>query len=138
MGIRRRDTQTVPHPPSTVLAILRDGGQLAQWNPAFGSSTGHAAATVGSEVRITVKGLPGMLTYEHVALDKVSIRIHIPGLTETSTWWLEAPPGGTRVTHELQQTGPLARLLEPGTRDVATLRLDRLARRLERPTERIF
>lgn len=137
MEIKRRDTITVPQSPDAVLAVLRDGARLAEWNPAFTSSTGPTEAGAGSQARITVRGLPGTLTYDHVSRDRVTMSIRIPGLTETGNWWLEQVPSGTRTTHEFQQTGALARLLEPATRDVATLRVDRLARRLEAPHQRI-
>ncbi|MGL5824858.1 MAG: SRPBCC family protein [Nocardioides sp.] len=133
--IRRRDTRTVWHTPAAVLAVLRDGARLAEWNPAFGMSSGDTQAVAGSEVRITVRGMPGTLTYEQVRRHRVSIRIRIPGLTEIGTWWLEGVPGGTRVTHDLLQNGPLARLIEVGTRDVARMRLERLNHRLESPEE---
>lgn len=137
MEIRRRGAITVPQSPAAVLAVLRDGDHLAEWNPAFTSSSGATDAVDGSQVRITVRGLPGTLRYDHVSRDRVAMSIWIPGLSETGNWWLEQVPSGTRATHEFLQTGALARLLEPATRGVANLRVDRLARRLEEPHQRI-
>lgn len=137
MQVRRRDMMVMEHAPAAVLEVLLDGGHLAEWNPAFTSATGDTDAQTGSHVGVTVRGIPGSLRYTHVGSDRVGMLIRIPGLTETSTWWLETVPRGTRVTHELLQSGPLSRVLEPATRDVATLRLDRLRRRLDSPARRI-
>ncbi len=133
MEVTRRDAVTLPRSPATVLAVLCDGARLADWNPAFTSSSGAARATTGSEVRVNVRGVGGTLRYQHVGRDRVVMTVRIPGLSETGTWWLEPVPGGTRTTHELVQTGPVARWLAPRTRAVAAWRLERLARRLESP-----
>jgi len=117
-----------------VLAILLDAASLPQWNPAFSAVSAEGPATVGLPNPIRVKGvLRGELVYDRISDSEVAITIRIPGLTEQGTWQLAKSAGGTTVTHAFTQSGVLAELLEPSTRNVASLRVNRLRERVANP-----
>jgi len=141
MDINRKDAVTVDASASEVLEILVDAGALPEWNPAFSAVSAAGPTRVGEPVGIRVQGvLRGQLTYDRISSSGIDMTIRIPGLAEHGTWLLEPAGPRTRVTHEFTQTGSLARALEAGTRNVATLRVTRLRERLEalrlRPSSR--
>lgn len=75
----------------------------------------------------------GELVYDRISDSEVAITIRIPGMTEQGTWQLTQGAGGTNVTHAFTQSGMLAQLLESATRDVASLRVNRLRERVAHP-----
>ena len=134
MSVSRQDTVRIQAPASEILAILLDPGALPEWNPAFSEVSAEGAATVGLPNPIRVRGfVRGELVYDAISEREVAITIRIPGMTERGTWALEQSQGGTTVTHAFTQSGMLAHLLESATRDVAGLRVARLAERVAHP-----
>lgn len=134
MSVSRQDTVHIDAQASDILAILLDAAALPEWNPAFSAVSAEGPATVGLPNPIRVKGLlRGELVYDRISDSEVAITIRIPGLTEQGTWQLAESPSGTTVTHSFTQSGMLAQLLEPATRDVASLRVNRLRERVAHP-----
>lgn len=134
MSVSRQDTVHIEAPVSDVLAILLDAAALPEWNPAFSAVSAEGSATVGQPNAIRVKGfLRGELVYDRISGSEVAMTIRIPGLTEQGTWRLAESRGGTTVTHAFTQSGVLAEMLEPATRDVASLRVNRLRERVTHP-----
>ena len=134
MSVSRQDTVHIQAPASEILAILLDAAALPQWNPAFSAVSPRGPATVGQPHPIRVRGfLRGELVYDRISDREVAVTIRIPGMTEQGTWQLAESPGGTTVTHAFTQSGALAELLEPSTRNVATLRVNRLRERVAHP-----
>jgi len=124
--------------PQAVRAVLLDPLTLAQWNPAFRSITGPATAVVGERYPITVLGgLAGHFRYDRIDGHRIDTAWQVPGFRETGTWVLRPYDSRTVVTHAFTKTGALAKLLGTALRDVAGLRLERLARRVSTPTQRI-
>ena len=134
MSVSRQDTVHIEAPASEILAILLDPAALPEWNPAFSEVFAEGTATVGKPNPIRVRGLlRGALVYDRISDSEVAITIRIPGLTEQGTWQLARSGGGTTVTHAFTQSGMLAQLLESATRDVASLRVNRLRARVANP-----
>jgi len=138
MVIRRCAEISVPAAPQEVLAVLLQVAGLAEWNPAFSDVRADGPVVIGVPVPIRVQGiLDGALVYDQVSSTGIDMTIRIPGLREHGSWRVRADGAATVVTHEFTQHGPLAVLLEPGTRNVADLRVGRLRDRLaERPPGR--
>jgi hypothetical protein len=59
--------------------------------------------------------------------DRIEITWQVPGFREVGTWTIAADG---QVTHTFEQTGPLATVLRPAYRNIATIRLARLANRI--------
>ena len=134
MSVSRQDTVHINAPASDIFAILLDAAALPEWNPAFSSVSAKVPVSVGQRIPIRVRGfLRGELVYERINDTEVATTMRIPGLTEVGTWQLAMVPGGTTVTHAFTQSGALAELLEPSTRDVASLRVNWLRERLAHP-----
>jgi hypothetical protein len=73
------------------------------------------------------------MVYKRISDSEIATTMRIPGLTEKVTWQLTEILGGTSVTHKFSQSGVLAELLESSTREVASLRVNRLRQRVARP-----
>lgn len=138
MTLTRTDHIHVAAPRSVVLDVLVDVAALPDWNPAITHLTGRGVAVVGHPYPVRVRGLlGGHLVYDRVETGLVRMSIDVPGLAENGHWALEEEDGATTVRHGYTQTGPLARLLEPATREVARWRLERLRARAEAEASRI-
>ena len=59
--------------------------------------------------------------------DRIEITWQVPGFREVGTWTIGPD---RQVTHTFEQSGPLATVLRPAYRNVATIRLARLANRV--------
>lgn len=131
MSVSRRDTVHIEAPASDILRILLDAAALPDWNPAFSAVSAERPATVGQPIPVWVRGLLcGELVYDRISDCEVAMTTEVPGLTEQCTWQLDQTPGGTMVTHAFTQSGWLAELLEPSSRDTAGRRVARLRRRV--------
>jgi len=118
-------------PVSDILRILLDAAALPEWDPAFSEVRAELPATVGQSIPVQVRGLlEGELLYDRISDHEVATTTQVPGLAEQGTWQLDVTPGGTTVTHAFTQSGWLAELLEPSTRQDARLRVTRLRRRV--------
>jgi hypothetical protein len=118
-------TDTVPASQAAIRHVLLDALALPEWNEAFLSIEGP-----GDDARYTLRvrpGLTGELQYTAIEPDRVEITWQVPGFREIGTWTLAADG---QVTHSFEQTGPLATVLRPAYRNVATIRLARLANRV--------
>jgi hypothetical protein len=125
-------TLVIPADPDRIRAILLDPRALPSWNEAFLSVDGPARPAVGQRYALRVRpGLPGELHYTVVAPDRIEVTWHVPGFREVGEWTI-SPEG--QVTHTFEQTGPLATVLRPVYRNIATIRLARLANRLRQFT----
>jgi hypothetical protein len=134
MSVSRQDTVHIDAPASDILEILLAAAALPEWNPAFSSVSAKGPATVGRPTPIRVRGsLRGEMVYDRISDSEIATTMRIPGLTERGTWQLTEIPAGTTVTHAFTQSGVLAELLEPSTRDVAGLRVHRLRERIAHP-----
>ena len=123
-----RATRVVQADAARVRELLSRPLELPDWNPAFTHLTGPATAVQDHPYELVARGgLRGTFVYTMMLEHRVDMRWEVPGLRETGTWMLEPVPGGTMVTHEFAQAGPLAVALRRATRGVATLRLGRLA-----------
>ena len=127
-----RATRVVRADAARVRELLSRPLELPDWNPAFTRLTGPATAVQDHPYELVTRGgLHGTFRYTAILEHRVDMRWEVPGLSETGTWMLEPVPGGTKVTHEFTQAGPLAVALRRAMRGVATLRLERLAEVLE-------
>jgi hypothetical protein len=126
----------IPAPVKTVRRILTEPTALAEWNPAFLSVRGPAAAAVGRRYALTAKGgLRGHFEYRGISDTLIDCYWEVPGLSETSTWRLLPHDQGSHVTHTFTHQGTLAALLRPAFAGAADLRLQRLARRAQQRTQ---
>ena len=131
MSVSRQDTVRIEAPAGDILQILLDVAALPDWNPAFSEVWAELPAKVGLPIPVRVRGLlTGELVYDRISDREVAMTIQVPGLTERCTWQLDVTPGGTTVTHAFTQSGWLAELLEPSTREAASLRVTRLRKRV--------
>jgi uncharacterized protein YndB with AHSA1/START domain len=130
-----RATRVVRVDAARVRELLSRPLELPDWNPAFTRLTGPSAAVQDHAYELVARGgLRGTFAYTAILEHRVDMRWEVPGMRETATWTLEPVLGGTRVTHEFTQAGPLAVALRRAMRGVATLRLDRLADVVETAT----
>ncbi|GAA0571874.1 hypothetical protein HPO96_32380 [Kribbella sandramycini] len=121
-------TDTIPTGPSAIRHILLDALTLPEWNEAFLTIDGPAAAEQGSRYALRVRpGLTGELQYTAVETDRIEITWQVPGFREVGVWSIGPE---SQVTHTFEQTGPLATVLRPAYRNIATIRLARLANRV--------
>lgn len=121
-------TETTIHATGEeVMGVLADVEGLPAWNPAFtwvgpqqddGAHSLIVQRVLRGSIRMTKSGAT------------VDYAIEIPGLVEHSTFRIDDNVDGTtRVTHRVQQAGPLSRLI--GAREASLVpgkRLDRLER----------
>jgi hypothetical protein len=120
----------VPAPLPTVRQILLEPTALAEWNPAFLSVGGPAAAIVGRRYPLTARGgLTGHWEYHSIEETLIEGGWHVSGLSESNSWRLLPHGSETHVTHSFTNRGTLAALLRPAFAGVADLRLGRLAER---------
>lgn len=113
--------------PGVVGGLLLRPLALPEWNPAFTAIGGSATATVGERHPLSATGgLRGEFRYTEISPTRIGMAWEVPGMRETCTWTLEAVPGGTRVTHDVERHGPLAFALRGALARLPGLRLDRL------------
>ncbi|MFC9687390.1 SRPBCC family protein [Kribbella sp. NPDC056951] len=121
-------TDTIPARPTAIRHLLLDALTLPEWNEAFLAIDGPPAAAEGSHYELRVRpGLSGELHYTAVEADRIEITWQVPGFREVGSWTIGPD---SQVTHTFEQTGPLATVLRPAYRNIATIRLARLANRL--------
>lgn len=121
-------TDTIPAGPTAIRHLLLDALTLPEWNEAFLAIDGPPAAAQGAHYALRVRpGLSGELHYTAVEPDRIEITWQVPGFREVGTWTIGPD---SQVTHTFEQTGPLATVLRPAYRNIATIRLARLANRL--------
>jgi len=121
-------------PLERVREILLKPLEFPEWNPAFTALAGPTNPAEGDPYALTIRnGLSGSLTYEHIDARRVAVRWSTIGFRESATWSLEPSGESTRVVHEFEHEGGLARLLRQAFRTVAQQRNERLAQRAEAP-----
>ncbi len=122
---------TVGAPVEEVRRILLTPLELADWNPAFTSTSGPAVPEVGTTYSIRVRpGLNGTLQYAAIGPERIDIDWQVPGLHEKGTWTLHPSGDATIVRHSFSHAGPLSVALHRAFQGVADLRLSRLADRV--------
>lgn len=123
--------QAVSHLPADPTAIrhaLLDALSLPEWNEAFLAIDGPDEPAVGIRYALRVRpGLSGHLEYTAIEPDRIEISWQVPGFHETGSWILGPDD---QVTHSFEQAGPLAAVLRPAYRGIASVRLGRLANRV--------
>jgi hypothetical protein len=118
-------TDTIPASPAAIRHVLLDALALPEWNEAFLAIEGPQD---GNHYALRVRpGLTGELQYTVIEPDRIEITWQVPGFREVGTWTVTAD---SQVTHTFEQTGPLATVLRPAYRNVATIRLARLTNRV--------
>lgn len=121
-------SRTIAAPAELVRGILLRPRALPEWNPAFLAIGGSADAAIGHAHSLTVTGgLCGEFRYTAIEPERVEMEWNVPGMLERCSWVLEPERGGTRVSHEVQRTGPLAILFRSQTQTLPRLRLNRLS-----------
>ncbi|MEV5961619.1 SRPBCC family protein [Kribbella sp. NPDC051952] len=121
-------TDTIHAHPTAIRHILLDALGLPEWNEAFLAIDGPAEADLGSAYALRVRpGFAGELRYTVVEADRIEITWQVPGFREVGTWTIGPD---SQVTHTFEQSGPLATVLRPAYRNIATIRLARLANRV--------
>lgn len=121
-------TETIHAPQSAIRQVLLDALGLPEWNEAFIAIDGPRETNPGTRYALRVRpGFSGELQYTVVEQDRVEIVWHVSGFREVGTWTFDADG---RVTHTFEQSGPLATVLRPAYRNIATIRLARLANRV--------
>lgn len=121
-------TDTIPASHAAIRHVLLDALALPEWNEAFLSIDGPDEANVGTRYALRVRpGLTGELQYTVIEPDRIEITWQVPGFREVGIWTVTAD---SQVTHTFEQTGPLATVLRPAYRNVATIRLARLTNRV--------
>jgi hypothetical protein len=121
-------TDTIPAGPAAIRHVLLDALALPEWNEAFLGIDGPTDPTAGTRYALRVRpGLTGELQYTVIEPDRIEITWQVPGFREVGTWTITAD---SRVTHTFEQTGPLATVLRPAYRNIATIRLARLTNRV--------
>jgi hypothetical protein len=121
-------SRTIAAPADLLRGILLRPLALPAWNPAFLAIGGGGDAAVGHPHSLTVTGgLRGELRYLAIEAERVQMEWNVPGMLERCSWVLEPEHGGTRVSHEVQRTGPLAIMIRNQTVTLPRLRLDRLS-----------
>jgi len=121
-------TDTIPASRAAIRHVLLDALALPEWNEAFLAIDGPSEVTAGTPYELRVRpGLTGELRYTVIEADRIEITWQVPGFREVGHWTLTT---GGQVTHTFEQTGPLATVLRPAYRNIATIRLARLANRV--------
>ena len=121
-------TLVIPADPNRIRAVLLDPLALPLWNEAFLSVDGPMRPAVGQQYALRVRpSLSGRLEYTAIESDRIELRWQVPGFRETGTWTIGE---SGLVGHAFTHTGPLAALLRSAYRDIAPVRLDRLADRV--------
>jgi len=121
-------SRTIAAPAELVRGILLRPLALPEWNPAFLAIGGSADAAIGHAHPLTVAGgLRGEFRYIAIRPDRVDMEWNVPGMLEQCSWLLEREHDGTRVSHEVRRTGPLAIVFRSQTETLPRLRLDRLS-----------
>jgi hypothetical protein len=125
-------TEIIHAGPAAIRHVLLDALALPEWNEAFLAIDGPADADLGTGYALRVRpGFAGELQYTVVEPDRIEITWQVPGFREVGTWTIAAD---SRVTHTFEQSGPLATVLRPAYRNIATIRLARLANRVRQLT----
>ncbi|WP_405063605.1 hypothetical protein OG474_18675 [Kribbella sp. NBC_01505] len=125
-------TDTIPAGPTAIRHVLLDALDLPEWNEAFLAIEGPTAPEQGSRYALRVRpGLSGELVYTAVEAERIEITWQVPGFREVGTWTIGPD---SQVTHTFEQSGPLAAVLRPAYRNIATIRLARLSNRLRELT----
>jgi hypothetical protein len=125
-------TEAIPADPAAIRHVLLDALSLPEWNEAFLAIDGPTEAALGSRYALKVRpGLAGELQYTVVEADHIEIVWRAPGFHEVGTWRIGADG---QVTHTFEQSGPLATVLRPAYRNIATIRLARLTNRVRQLT----
>lgn len=125
-------TETIHAVPAAIRHVLLDALALPEWNEAFQAIDGPVEADLGTHYALRVRpGFAGELQYTAVEPDRIEIIWQVPGFREVGTWTISAD---SRVTHTFEQSGPLATVLRPAYRNIATIRLARLANRVRQLT----
>jgi hypothetical protein len=121
-------TDTIPAHPTAIRHVLLDALALPEWNEAFLAIDGPAEAAEDTRYALRVRpGFAGELQYTVVEPDRIEITWQVPGFREVGTWTIGPD---SHVTHTFEQSGPLATVLRPAYRNIATIRLARLANRV--------
>jgi hypothetical protein len=121
-------TETIHAGTAAIRHVLLDALALPEWNEAFLAIDGPAEADLGSSYALRVRpGFAGELQYPVVEHDRIEISWQVPGFREVGTWTIGPD---SQVTHTFEQSGPLATVLRPAYRNIATIRLARLANRV--------
>ena len=121
-------TEAIHADPVAIRHVLLDALALPEWNEAFQAIDGPVEAGPGTRYTLRVRpGFAGELVYTVVEVDRIEIVWHVPGFREISTWTISPD---SQVTHTFEQSGPLATVLRPAYRNIATIRLARLANRV--------
>ncbi|GAB2665693.1 SRPBCC family protein [Kribbella swartbergensis] len=121
-------TDTIPASPAAIRHVLLDALALPEWNEAFLRIDGPGDPSTEDRYALRVRaGLTGELRYAVIEPDRIEIVWQVPGFREVGTWTIAAD---SQVTHTFEQTGPLATVLRPAYRNIATIRLARLANRV--------
>jgi hypothetical protein len=119
---------TIPASSAAIRHVLLDALTLPEWNEAFLGIDGPTDPSVGTRYTLRVRpGLTGELQYTVIEPDRIEITWHVPGFREVGIWTITAD---SQVTHAFEQTGPLATVLRPAYRNIATIRLARLTNRV--------
>jgi hypothetical protein len=126
----QRALLSIPAPVQAIRHVLLRPLEFPDWNPAFRTLTGPPAATLGVRYPTAVRpGLSGQFWYTAITENHIETRWEMPAMAEVGTWDLHQHGALTPVTHALEHTGPLAKLLSGAFRGIADLRLARLADR---------
>ncbi|WP_371406536.1 hypothetical protein OHA10_13455 [Kribbella sp. NBC_00662] len=121
-------TETIHAGTAAIRHVLLDALALPEWNEAFLAIDGPAEADLGSSYALRVRpGFAGELQYTVVEPDRIEISWQVPGFREVGTWTIGPD---SQVTHTFEQSGPLATVLRPAYRNIATIRLACLANRV--------
>jgi hypothetical protein len=121
-------TEAIPADPTAIRHVLLDALALPEWNEAFQAIDGPVEAGPGTRYSLRVRpGFVGELQYTVVEQDRIEITWQVPGFREVGTWTISPD---RQVTHTFEQSGPLATVLRPAYRNIATIRLARLANRV--------
>ena len=121
-------TETITAHTVAIRHVLLDALALPEWNEAFQAIDGPAEPGSGAKYSLRVRpGFVGELQYTVIEPDRIEITWQVPGFREVGTWTISPD---SQVTHTFEQSGPLATVLRPAYRNIATIRLARLANRV--------
>ena len=125
-------TETINAHPVAIRHVLLDALALPEWNEAFQAIDGPAEPGPGTRYSLRVRpGFAGDLQYTVIEPDRIEITWQVPGFREVGIWTISPD---SQVTHTFEQSGPLATVLRPAYRNIATIRLARLANRVRQLT----
>lgn len=130
-AIRHSAAVSMHHEASSILDVLLDASRVADWNPALSSvEAPHGPAPLGRGLPTRIRGVVrGTLTFLEAPSLEVRHRLDVPGGVEHGSWLLEPlASGATRVTHTMDHTGPVLRLMRRAFEPVPLWRLERLDR----------